>query len=289
MRVLQVRRRPTDGRPAPRTKTVLICCALATLSIFALSGWMLWDAREDATRQADRAAGNIASAVEQDVARNIELFDLSLQAVIDGLQLPGIRELSAEMRHRVLFDRSASARYLAFINALDANGGVIADSQQTQYPANWSGRDYFIAHRRDASLGIYIGRPFTATQDDAAGITISRRMSHPDGTFAGVVVGGMRLAYFRELFSRLQLGPHGSIALLRIDDTNLMRLPFDRSDVGRVLDPGSPLHEFLRTNASPVVAKDAIDRVDRRFTFRRIGDLPLVVVVGLATEDIYAA
>ena len=285
----QLRRRPVERRPALRTKTVLICCALATLSAFMLCGWMLSDAREDATRQADQAAGNIAAAVEQDVARNIELFDLSLQAVIDGLQLPGIGELSAEMRHRVLFDRSASARYLAFINALDATGSVIADSQQTQYPTNWSSRDYFIAHRRDASLGIYIGRPFATTQDELAGITISRRMSHPDGTFAGVVVGGMRLAYFRELFSRLQLGPHGSIALLRIDGTNLMRLPFDRNDVGRVLDPGSPLHAFLRTNASPVVAKDAIDRVDRRFTFRRVGDLPLVVAVGLATEDIYAA
>src|SRR5271157_2334182 len=174
MRLLQLRPGHSERRgPALTTRTVLICCALAMLSIFMLCGWMLSDASDDATREADQAAANVASAVEQDVARNIELFDLSLQAVIAGLQLPGLADLSPEMRRRVLFDRSASARYLAFINALDENGNVIADSQPTPHTTNWSSRDYFIAHRRDSAVEIFISRPFAATQDDVASITIS--------------------------------------------------------------------------------------------------------------------
>ena len=250
-----------------------------------ISLWMAIEARNDATRWADQQAANLAALVEQDVARNIELLDLSLQAVSDGLRLPGLANLSPEMRHRVLFDRSASARYLAFVNALDENGEVIANSQKEPV-SNWSSRDYFIAQKRDASDRLFIGRPFATTSDDNAGIAISRRMSHPDGTFAGVVVGGMRLAYFRELFRRLDLGTHGSIALLRTDGTYLMRLPFDRNDIGHALDAASPL---LQAGTAPIVAEDPLDHVTRRITVRHIGDLPLLVVVGLSTHDIYAA
>lgn len=271
-----------SGRPFTPTQA-LICCGLAGLAFVFLCVVMLWEAREDATHAADQQAANLAALVEQDAGRNIALFDLSLQAVIGGLQLPGLASLSPEMRHRVLFDRSASARYLAFINALDENGDVVANTQQ-EPPTNWSSRDYFIAQKRDASDRLFIGRPFSTASDENAGIPISRRISHPDGTFAGVVVGGMRLAYFRDLFRQLNLGSHGSIALLRTDGTYLMRHPFDRNDIGRTLDAASPL---LQTGSTPIVAEDPIDRVARRITVRRIGDLPLLVMVGLATEDIY--
>jgi signal transduction histidine kinase/DNA-binding response OmpR family regulator len=281
-------RPPPNGGRTLTTTTVLICCGLAALMMVLVSVWMVEDARNDATRAADQQAANLAALVQQDAARNIELFDLSLQAVIGGLQLPGLTSLSPELRHRVLFDRSASARYLTFINALDETGDVIADSQP-ELPTNWSSRDYFIAQKRDASDQLFISRPFATASDENAGIAFSRRISHPDGTFAGVVVGGMRLAYFRDLFKQLDLGPHGSIALLRTDGTYLMRLPFDRNDIGRMVDANSPFHDYLRAAATPVFAEDPIDHVARRFTTRRIGDLPLVVMVGLATDDIYAA
>ena len=274
---------PPNGARALTTTTVLICCGLAAIMMVLISVGLVIDGRNDATRKADQQAANLAALVEQDVARNIELFDLSLQAVIDGLRLPGLADLSPDMRHRVLFDRSASAHYLAFINALDENGEVIADSQQVPFPSNWSSRDYFIAHKHDPSADLYIGRPFATTEDETAGIPISRRMSHPDGTFAGVVVGGMRLAYFRDLFKRLDLGAHGSIALLRTDGTYLMRLPFDRNDIGRAPLP------LPQPGTAAAAAEDPIDYVPRRITMHRIDNLPLMVMVGLSTDDIYAA
>ena len=284
---LNLRRPLGGGRPLTTTQA-LICCALAAFGFVFICGVMVRDARDDATRTADQQAANLAALVVQDAARNISLFDLSLQAVVAGLQLPGLAELSPEMRHRVLFDRSASARHLAFISALNANGDVIADSQQEPL-GNWANRDYFIAQKRDASDQLFISRPFATASDGNATIAFSRRVSRPDGTFAGVVVGGMRLAYFRDLFSQLDLGAHGSIALLHTDGTYLMRLPFDRNDIGRTLDTASPFRNELRSEATPIVAEDPIDHVARRITVRRINDLPLAVMVGLATEDIYAA
>jgi PAS domain S-box-containing protein len=274
-------------RPA---QVLLICSAAITCGFLFFSILVLRDAREDAAQQAEQAAWNISAVIEQDLARNFELFDLSLQAVSDGLQLPGIWDLSPQIRNMILFDRATSATFLGFINALNEKGDVIADSHaQVPRPANFAGRDYFTTQQHDPHNSIYIGRPFGVTPQQPGSIPISRRVSHPDGSFAGVVVGSIRLAYVRDLFAKLALGPHGSIALFRTDGTILMRLPFDTQDVGRIIQASSVFYEFMRTRAPTIEGEAQVDHVVRRFHYRQIGTLPLVLSVGFASEDTFAA
>ncbi len=209
---------------------------VVSLCLVLVCALVLWQGRRDTARDAGQAAWNIASAVEQDIARNVEVYDLSLQGAIQALQLPGLDQLSPALRQRVLFDRSASARYLGFVNVLDATGTVIANSRFARpRPDSYAGRPYFQAQRADPRNVILVSRPFLTAPGQQASIAFTRRMTHPDGSFAGVVVGSMRLAYFRALFAHLALGPHGSIALLRSDGVVLMRLPFDANDIGRGL------------------------------------------------------
>ena len=73
---------------------------------------------------------------------------------------------------------------------------------------------------------LYVSGPFG--QAEYASIALSRRVSHDDGTFGGVVVASLRLSYFRDLLGQLAVGPHGTISVLRNDGTVFMRLPFDR-------------------------------------------------------------
>jgi signal transduction histidine kinase/DNA-binding response OmpR family regulator len=269
-----------------RSMAWLACCAAVATCFAAICIFAWFGARADAERQADETASSIANVVERDIARNIELFDRALQTASDGLQVPGIWEISPQMRNLVLFDRASALRYLAFIEILDENGDVIADPQPTKHATNWASREYFVAHQRDPSLGIYVSRPFAADHEELASISLSRRIAHPDGTFAGVAVAGVRLGYFRDLFSRLTVGPHGSITLLGSDGVVLMRMPFDRNDTGRTVDSRSPFADVVRTGAARMAALDPLDHVLRRFAVQQIGDLPLAVSVGLASEDI---
>jgi hypothetical protein len=50
-------------------------------AIMAVVAFTLWQAREDAHARAERDGENIIQAIEADVARNIELYDLSLQGL----------------------------------------------------------------------------------------------------------------------------------------------------------------------------------------------------------------
>jgi signal transduction histidine kinase/CheY-like chemotaxis protein len=275
-------------RPRLTARLGLVCIGAVTLGFILVCTAILLDARRDATAQAATEARNIAATVAQEVARNLELYDLSLQAVVQGLRTPGLKTLDPELRQMILFDRAAKAPYFSFINALDEHGTVVADSQSSVPRAgNYATRDYFTAQRNDATDQLFIGRPFLTGPGQPATIPISRRMSHPDGSFSGVVVGTLRLAYFRDLFTRLTLGPHATIELLRADGMILMRLPFAADDIGRTLPADAPF--FNAPDGGQAIAEDPADHLRRRFLFQRIGALPLVVGVGQADADVYAA
>jgi len=265
---------------------VWLVCGLLTAVVFMAVGLLvlLTDAA-DSKRQAEAAASNIAEIVERDIIHNVDMVDLKLQAAIDGMQVPGIQDLNPQMRSLVLFNRASGIRYLSFINVLDDNGDVIAEPQPAPHATNWASREYFQAHQRDASPRIYVSRPFATVPEGTASMALSRRVSRPDGTFAGVAVAGLRLSYVHDLFDRLALGPHGSATLWRSDGVMLMRVPFDRNDIGRTLNPGESFLAMLHAGASGMAIVDPVDRMTRQFVVHHIGSLPLSVSVGLARSD----
>src|SRR5882672_6830472 len=143
------------GGPAQRTRMPFSTKRLTTISLVVALGFcaicvkVLWDIRQAAGAQASQAMTNLVAAVESDIARNIELYDLSLQAVVDGLQVPEINSISPEIRRLVLFDRAATAKYLGAIRVLDDEGNIVVDSRSlTPGTENASDRDYFVAHQR---------------------------------------------------------------------------------------------------------------------------------------------
>ncbi len=291
MRMPAFRRRTLgwSSRFASMTSRALVSSSILVAMLWLAAGVVALSAiRQEAAQQVDMVSANIAAAVEQELAHSIALVDFSLRAVADGLQDPDVQSLSPTRRNQTLFAGAKMLPNVAFLDALDENGDVITSLEPTEHATNWASRDYFIAHRRDATLGLYISRPFAATQQEMAGIAISRRMTHPDGSFAGVVVCGIRLAYVHEMFERLALGTQGAIALFRADGIVLTRLPSDANTIGYSLDPAAPLARAVQAGVAQMALDDPIDHVRRQFTFRRVGALPLVIAVGLAREDIQA-
>src|SRR6266700_2386613 len=97
-----------NPKAAPSIRLLVLGAAGVLVCVMLLTGWLLWDARRIALAHAAQSRDNVAAAIE----RSIELFDLSLKAVIDGLRLPGINNTSPEIRNPILFDGAASAQYL---------------------------------------------------------------------------------------------------------------------------------------------------------------------------------
>ncbi len=271
------------------SENVLTALSLAVaLGFSIICATILWHERRSAWDHAAVTLGNLVEAINSDIARNIEQYDLSLQGVIERLKLPEIDTVSPKTRRAILFDHSANYRYLGTIRVLDNAGKTVFDSRGYGPGAeNFSGEDLFLIHMKGSNVGLYISRPFRARNGEPV-IAFSRRLSGDDGSFAGVVVGTLRLAYFHDLFKKVAPSPGSALTLFAFDGTVLMRLPRKASDFGLFLPNAHVLKEFQRAPAGSYESVALIDGMHRLYAYKQVDDFPLLMTVGMPIDEVYA-
>ena len=268
-----------------------ILAGLAAGGFILLCSLVLLDGERDAERQADQAAANMADALEHDIARTFEVFDLSLQGVIRGMREPETAQLTGRVRQLALFDYAANATYVNNIIVIDETGKIV-DDLRSLVPSekNLADREYFQVHKDDPEVGMYLSHPYKSrAREGGWNITISRRISKPDGSFGGVVAGTLDLIYFQSVFANLSLGHNGEITLFRNDGMLVARKPFRLMDIGGDHSTARLFQNYPKGTAGRFETTLATDGIARRITFRQVANLPLVVSVGFAIDDIYAA
>ncbi|MFL9864309.1 EAL domain-containing protein [Paraburkholderia fungorum] len=265
-----------------------IAITLATTGVTAVS---LYQMRLDAMAQARDAAQNLVTSLQDETERNLDIYQLAMRDVVTSIETPAIFQLSPEIRQRVAFSTASNAKELGILFATDATGNFVLDSKAVPpRKLNVSDRDYFQIQQQTSDAGLYLSKPFLPHAGDLEQpqIALSRRLEDKDGRFAGIVAGTLRLSYFRQLFEDSILGQHGTITLLRTDGTVLMRQPYRKDDIGSSLAGGQSFPPLVQSDHGTYVGIAVLDHIERLYSFRRIGSYPLVIVVGFATEDIYA-
>ncbi|RQT97035.1 GGDEF domain-containing protein [Burkholderia cenocepacia] len=265
---------------------VIIACALMGLCIL-----QLFQSRNDALERARETSHNLALVAERDIARNFELYNLSLEAVIQGLRRPDVMAASPALRRGVLFDHAMTAQYLGSMLVLDAQGNIVLDSQNdVPRQGNFADRKYFTVHRDRDDVGLYVSDPFESRlRGGTPSIALTRRISNPDGSFAGIALIAINLEYFHKLFGGIALGPHGSISLIGTDGIMVMRQPYDTKIVGRDISNAATFRRFRSAPEGSFIEKASIDGVRRLYYFKTLPNLPLILMVAEAEQDIYAA
>jgi diguanylate cyclase (GGDEF)-like protein len=244
------------------------------------------DMRRGEEELARQASENLGSTINADIGRTVELYDLSLRAVVSGMVLPEIGQVSKQLQRLILFDHAATAQHLGALQVFDADGNVIIDAATPNpAPENRADETYFRIHRDNPDVGLYISRP--TLHRGAYAIVLSRRISAADGSFLGVVAGSIRFSYFHELFDRLQLGEGDTIGVFRRDGTLIMRKPFDLDKIGQNLAQSAVLKRVLSQPNGWESEFGPIDRKARLYVWRDATG-PLVVLVGKPWDNVYA-
>src|SRR3984893_10799408 len=228
--------RPSMARlPWGVSAKLLIASSVATVIGFsAICASVMIDMRHGEEELARQTMENLASSIDSEISRNIELYDLSLRAVAGNMVAPEIKSVSKAIRHLILFDHAATAKHLGAIQVFDADGRLAIDASTLDPPPDdRSDEEFFQVHRDQPEAGLFISRPML--HRGAYAIVLSRRITGTDGRFLGVVAGSIRFSYFHDLFGRLNLGPEDIITVLRPDRTIIMRTPFDLDVIGRDL------------------------------------------------------
>lgn len=260
--------------------------ALAAL-ILALCGIALWQGRADAITRGRETSSNLITVVNRDIARNVEIYGLSLRAVVDGVQTPAVMAMAPAMRDKVLFDRAMSAPFIGDVVVTDETGEILIAHGKDAPPVQIAQQDFFIAQAHATDAGLFISHPFhNGSQDDDWRVAMSRRIERADGSFAGIAMLTVRLEYFERLMSHLDLGNKGSATLIQTDGTLMARQPYDARQIGRLLTPAAHNASLMSDMQGAFMATSSVDGVSRLVTFERVPGTSLIALVGLSSETL---
>jgi len=247
---------------------------------------------QDRDQRLCRAAAeneNIARSLEASIVAVVHKADISLlfvSAETGRIHTGSIRE-TLRIHEEKLWDNAYEPQGLLLI---EADGYCAAGGPDSgwNHPSYHGDQAYFTRQRDNPSLGLFVSEP---RMDSLSGwqIVISRRLNKQNGDFGGVALVTIPLAGFDDLFGLFKPGSHSDIFLLSRDLDVVASFTNDKrqrlkSIRGGLLDAAireNPGHGGFR-------GKSVADDVDRVYHYRRVDDLPFIIVVGQATEHILA-
>ena len=244
----------------------------------------------DRIASAKKEARSFADVLAEDTALTFEDIDRVLR------QAESVRNSS----RTVLFDAAAanaalrrlqeSSSILVGIGWTDASGEVIANSLGDKLPRhNISDMPHFIGQRDRGGSRLLVVPPFLSPSTDKWFTGVSRRLSNPDGSFAGVVSAAIDQSYFTNLYRSVDLGKGGVIFLMHRAGRLFAREPEQKDAIGKSVADGPLLTKYLPiSEAGSYEARSVVDGVERIIGYRAVRGLPLVVAVSYARSDVLA-
>ena len=257
---------------------------VTVIGFSAICASVMLDMRRGEEELARHTFENLASGIDADIGRNVELYDLSLRAVASNMVAPEINEVSKPIRQLILFDHAATAKHFGGIQIFNAEGRLTVDASTLDpVPEDRSDEEFFKVHRDQPDAGLFISRPML--HHGAYAIVLSRRITGEDGRFLGVVAGSIRFSYFHDLFSRLHLSPEDVITVFRRDGTVIMRTPFDLDIIGKNLGHLPGVQRALSEPSGSYTGIATATHNPRLYIWRD-GTRPLVVLAPSLWSDI---
>jgi len=267
---------------------VLAAVIVLALTLCAILTQLLVVSYKDTLRRAEAADQNISLAIEQTLMRNFILYDAPLRAMQNdpSFVIDAIAQRSAPKGFTL--ERATVPREVEGIYVLNAAGDMTLNLfAPIPWQPSYADSDYFLVQRQDPVRGLYLSAPFKSRLTGSTEIALSRRLNHADGSFAGVAVITIDLSSFDTIFAGLKTGRLSHMNLFRDDGLLLATYPDGRRPVGVAIGPTPNFTHMQRSRVGSFIAPAALDGVRRLYSFRRIGDLPLIFTSAHSVDDIF--
>jgi diguanylate cyclase (GGDEF)-like protein/PAS domain S-box-containing protein len=219
-------RDPSDpGEPLRRVSPAAVVIAFAlvmTACVLGVVAWKALDAKATTLARGQTDIQNLAHSLADHAAHTIQSADIAMAGMVDLLKY---RQPLPERFNRYLAETVNSLPQLREIGVLDAAGNWVYSSLPDTPRHNNSDRRYFTYHRDTQGSALRINEPILSRLTGRMTILLSKRIDRQDGSFAGVLTAAIDSDYFNRFYQTFQLGPGGSITLLRNDGIVLIRWP----------------------------------------------------------------
>lgn len=278
------RNTPDPGGPLRRmmsTAVVPIFALLMTASLLGVMTWKALDAKQAALANGSSDIQNLAHSLADQASHSIKTIDIAMGGMVDLLKY---RDALPERFNAYLVETEKTLPQLRGIDVLDAEGNLRYSSAPELPRQNGSDRSFFSWHRDmpDRTLRISEVQP-SRPGDGSASFVVSKRITRLDGSFGGVVAATIDKDHFLNFYRTLQLGPDGSVSVIRNDGTLLIRWPISpkSTDLSRtdLFQKHLPLHPSgYYKSISP------FDGIVKYFGYEQTPTYPMVVTVAMSED-----
>ena len=275
----------------------LLAGVSASLAVLALSGAFGLSAylrnKEIATGEAH--ARNLAYVIAEQADRTFQSIQLVTSGVVDRFKTT--QNLTDFKRDAVgaavqssMRERISGHPDIDNVAIVSADGHLLNRTRPGPIPpVDLSHRDYIGALRGARWSDTYLSQPVRSPTTGAWEVTLGQRISAPDGSFLGAVIGVVELRKIESVYAEIALGPHGSISMTRTDGIHLARYPHVDSLIGSSLAASDLFRKLVFVGRDGVIrVSSPIDGVDRILASQRAKHFPIVTVVTIAMEDLLA-
>jgi signal transduction histidine kinase/CheY-like chemotaxis protein len=236
--------------------------------------------------------GAVLSEQTSRAVQSVQLVvdDIATDLTGDGLHVPADLERRAAGRavHDMLHGRVSGVPQLDAVTIIGADGHLINFSRFYPIPpVNVSDRDYFKALRGDPKLTNFLSEPVQNRGTGTWTIYMAHKLTSPDGSFIGLVLGAMELSYFDKFYTDVDMGKGGTITLWRQDGVLLAHFP-NLGDIGEQYNRRARFDALQPGTRRAFLAADTLDGQSRIVVVSRLATLPLVVGVTRLMSEVLA-
>jgi len=261
----------------------VIVMFFALVMTACILGVVIWKALEAKSAALDRGGTdiqNLAHSLAEHAAHTIQSADIAMTGMVDLLMY---QSPLPERFNKYLAETAVALPQIREIGVLDTDGNWRYSSLPETPRHSNADRAYFIHHRDTAGKQLRISEPLQSRLTGRTTILLSKRISKPDGSFAGVLTAAIDSDYFNNFYRTFQLGPDGAISLLRNDGAVLIRWPIsDRSsDLSRT-DLFTRHLKLSSVGYYKIVSP--FDGIVKYIGYNETSQFPLVVTVAMSED-----
>jgi diguanylate cyclase (GGDEF)-like protein len=280
-----------EDKKRPVTFSALFFIGLVAFAMVCLEGMSRYHTYYSQLEEAQVSSENITRAAAEHAEKTVELVDAILFGIVERVEGDGLSAGAMPRLHRLLEARVNNTPTLHGLFVYDAQGNWMLSSMgRALTSANNADREYLKYHRDHFDRGIHIGKPIRSRSTNTWVVPMSRRLQDADGAFTGVALATVPIKYFQDYYNEFDLGHHGAMLLALTDGTLITRRPYVESAIGSSIGTG-PVFTLIRTigDRGTGLRVSVLDGVERQYSYRKLGRLPLVVSAALAKDEIFAS
>ena len=271
-----------------------IAAGLIGLAVVAI-GVTVWALRNDALIDAASEVANIATVLAEEGTSSIRSIDIVAGEIADEIRRRAGASpeqtqvfLASETAHRLIDDRRQRLTQTDFVALVDADGQLVNTSRVWPSPAvGLTDRDYYRHLSTTRGPTLFVSELVVNRVSGLRTVLFSKRLEARDGAFLGLILIGVRAAYFEHMYRSIHSVRDQSLALTRTDGTVLVRYPSNDTRPTKIA-ANSPWYRVITQGGGNYRAPGSSDGIPRLIGVRPLRDYPLAVNVSVTEESALA-